>query len=157
MQKLRHQVLEAEAIQKLLLPYSWFKQYFPELKEKEAAVVRNPFSTALDVSDILDELLDQFYDLQNDSFARDGFREMALSQFWFAMCKSYPQVSSLAFRILLPFATTYLCESGFSALVHIKRKTRKIEDDLRLVLSNTKPQIPKIGFAVAKSTVALTV
>ena len=84
MQKLRHQVLEAEvvreeAIQKLLLPYSWFKQYFPELKEKEAAVVRNPFSTALDVSDILDELPDQFYDLQNDSFARDVFQEMALS------------------------------------------------------------------------------
>ena len=81
---------------------------------------------------------------------------MALSQFWFAMRESFPQVSELAFRILLPFATTYLCESDFSALVHIKRKARKIEDDVRLVLSNTKLRIPKIGFAVAKSTVALT-
>ena len=25
-----------------------FKQYFPELKEQQAALVRNPFSTALD-------------------------------------------------------------------------------------------------------------
>ena len=42
MQKLRHQVLEAEvvrveaeAIQKLLLQYSWFKKSFPELKKKK--------------------------------------------------------------------------------------------------------------------------
>ena len=55
--------------------------------------MRNPFSTALGVSDILDELPDQFYDLQKDSFARDVFREKALSQFWFAMRKSFPQVS----------------------------------------------------------------
>ena len=98
----------------------------------------------------IDQLPDQFYDLQNDSFARDVFREMALSQFWFAMCKSFPQVFELAFRILLPFATTYLCESSFSALVHIIKKARKVEDDLRLISSNTNPRIPKIGFAVVK-------
>ena len=85
--------VEAEVIQKLLLRYSWFKQYFPELKEKEAAVVRNPFSTALVVSDILDELQDHFYDLQNDSSVRDVFQEMALSQFWFAMREFLSQVS----------------------------------------------------------------
>ena len=56
-----------------------FKQYFPELKKKEAAFVRNQFSTALDVSVTLDELQDQFYDLKNDLFARDVFLEMALS------------------------------------------------------------------------------
>ena len=53
-----------------------FKKYFPELKEKEAAFVRSQFSTALDVSDILNELQDQFYDLKNDSFVRDVFQEM---------------------------------------------------------------------------------
>ena len=41
-----------------------FKRYFPELEEQEAAFVRNPFSTALDVNDISDELQYQFYDLQ---------------------------------------------------------------------------------------------
>ena len=50
-----------------------FKQYFPGLKEKEAAFVQNQFSTALDVSDILEELQDQFYDLKNDLFALDVF------------------------------------------------------------------------------------
>ena len=56
-----------------------FKQYFPELKKKEATFVRNQFSTALDVSVTLNEWQDQCYDLKNDSFARDVFLEMALS------------------------------------------------------------------------------
>ena len=54
----------------------------------------------------------------------------------------------LTFRILLPYATTYLCESDFSAFVHhAKRKAqnpRKVEDDMKMALSNTKPRIPKL-------------
>ena len=56
------------------------KRYFPELKEQEAAFVRNPLSTALNVSDIPDKLQDQFYDHQNHSSALDVFQKMALSQ-----------------------------------------------------------------------------
>ena len=56
------------------------KRYFPELKEQEAAFVWNPFSTALNVNDIPDELQDQFYDHQNHSSARECFQKMALSQ-----------------------------------------------------------------------------
>ena len=57
------------------------------------------------------------------------------------MHESYPQVSELAFRVLLSFAPTYLCENGFSALVHVKTKARnrrKVENNLRLTLSNSK-------------------
>ena len=42
----------------------------------------------------------------------------------------------------------YLCKSGFSALVHIKKKARnqrKVKDDIRLALSSTKPRIPKLA------------
>ena len=90
-----------------------FKRYFPERKEQEAAFVRNPFSTALD------ELQDQFCNLPNDLSAHDAFQEIAISQFWCAMHKSYlsyPLISELTFR-------------------------RKVGDDIRLALSNTKPQI----------------
>ena len=52
-----------------------FKRYFPEPKKQKAAFVRNPFSTALD------ELQDQFCDLQNDSSAHDALSEIAISQF----------------------------------------------------------------------------
>ena len=61
-----------------------------------------------------EELQEQFCDLQNDP--SDALQEIAISQFWCAMHKSYQQISELTFRILLPFATTYLGESGFSAL-----------------------------------------
>ena len=126
-----------------------FERYFPEPKEKEAAFIQNPFSTGLD------QLQDQFCDLQNDSSARDAFQEIAISQFWCAMHESYPQISELTIRTLLPFAIAYLGESGFSALAQIKKKTRnrmKVDDDIRLALTNTKSQISKL---VAKSAVAL--
>ena len=51
-------------------------------------------------------------------------------------------------NIVLTFATTYLCKSGFSALVPIKKKARnqrKVKDDIRLALSSTKPRIPKLA------------
>ena len=49
---------------------------------------------------------------------------------------------------VLTFATTYLFKSGFSALVHIKKKARnqrKVKDDIRLALSSTKLRFPKLG------------
>ena len=56
------------------------KPYFAELKEQEAAFVRNLFLTALNVNDIPNELHEQFYDHQNHSSARDVFQKTALSQ-----------------------------------------------------------------------------
>ena len=124
-----------------------FLKYFPELTEEEAAVVRNPFSTSLDVASIPDEVQDEFLDLRNDSSARDLFNEKLLPQFWCAMYRQYPKVTLLALRVLVPFASTYLCESGFSTLLHIKTKARNrlnVEDDMRLSLSKTEPQIVKL-------------
>ena len=51
-----------------------------ELKKHEAAFEWNLFSTALNLSDIPNELHDQFCDHQNHSSARDVFQKMALSQ-----------------------------------------------------------------------------
>ena len=90
-----------------------FEHYFPELEEEEAILARNPCSNSLDVSDIFYEMQEQFIELKNDSTARDIYHEKSLSQFWCDMTESYPQISKLAFRTLLPFATTYLCERDF--------------------------------------------
>ena len=35
-----------------------FQWYFPELKEEETALIRNPFTTSLVIANILDELQD---------------------------------------------------------------------------------------------------
>ena len=117
---------------------SEFQHYFPELKKQDATLARNPFSNSFDVSDVPDEMQKQFNELKNDSAARDIYHKKSLSQFWCDMSESYPQISKVAFRILLPFATTYLCECGFFTLLHIKTKKRnrmKVEDDMRLALS----------------------
>ena len=53
-----------------------FEHYFPELKEEEAILARNPCSNSLDVSDILDEMQEQFIELKNDLTARDIYHEI---------------------------------------------------------------------------------
>jgi len=60
------------------------------------------------------------------------------------MKDSYPKTTETAFRILMPFVSTYIGESGFSALLQIKSKQRNqldVEDDLRCALSRTAPRI----------------
>ena len=108
--------LKALIIEHLQFVEYEFQHCFPELKEEEAILAQNLFSTSLNVSDIPDEM--QFIDLKNDSTARDVYHEKPLSQFWCDMSESHPQISKLAFRTLLPFATTYLCESGFLTLTY---------------------------------------
>ena len=63
------------------------------------------------------------------------------------MRHSYPNVALLLLRVLVPFASTYLCESGFSTLLQIKTKERNrldVQNDMRLALTQTKPGISKL-------------
>ena len=56
-------------------------------------------------------------------------------------------------KLLLPFSTTYLCESGFSAALAIKTKTRnklELEDDMRRSLSTIEPRISTLVRTVCK-------
>ncbi|CAH1958166.1 unnamed protein product, partial [Acanthoscelides obtectus] len=51
---------------------------------------------------------------------------------------------SLALRILVPFSSTYLCETGFSALVLIKTKRRNrldVDSVLMIALAKVEPRI----------------
>ena len=56
----------------------------------------------------------------------------------------FPQLSLFVLRKLLPFSSTYLCESGFSTMLNIKSKNRNrldLEVDMRCSLSMTRPRI----------------
>jgi hypothetical protein len=47
----------------------------------------------------------------------------------------------------MPFSTSYLCETGFSAMLAIKNKYRtrlELEPDIRLKLTKIKPNISKM-------------
>ena len=81
----------------------------------------------LDVSDIPDELQDQFYDHQNLSSARDFFSENGT----FSVIMCYARIPATSIRAgflnITFFFFNILClyESGLSALVHIKNESAK--------------------------------
>ena len=47
---------------------------------------------------------------------RSDFNSKNVAEFWCALTLAYPRLVKRAMIALIPFAATYLCESGFSAL-----------------------------------------
>jgi len=111
--------------------------------EKYCRFVSNPFGTSVGDLPSQDNLFqEQFIDLVNDGNARRLFSEKSCSVFWIEMAQSYPDISKMALKVLIPFLTTYECESAFSVLLAIKPKTRNRLDaihDMRFALSTTEP------------------
>ncbi|XP_042240162.1 SCAN domain-containing protein 3-like [Homarus americanus] len=135
--------LKTEITQHLKSLENEFKKYFPEFEEKDGKLVRNPFSSTLDIATIHNDVQDKFLDPKNDSAAKDVYEERSLTVFWCSMYQSYLKVSEIALRVLLSFSTTYLCESGFSTLLHIKSKSRNrldVDPNMRCALSVTLPR-----------------
>lgn len=67
--------------------------------------------------------------------------------FWIQIREEYPILSEKALKVLLPFHSTYLCETAFSALSAIKTKYRnrlQVGPALRLSLTAIKPDIEKL-------------
>ncbi|KAF0711120.1 zinc finger BED domain-containing protein 5-like [Aphis craccivora] len=52
------------------------------------------------------------------------FSSFSLLGFWRNINDEYSEISNKALRVLLPFATSYLCEAGFSAVAVLKSKYR---------------------------------
>ena len=81
---------------------------------------------------------------------KDKFKKASLTQFWTNVQSMEPSLSNLceqAATALLPFSTTYLCESGFSTLTMIKTKYRnrlQPEDDIICALATIIPEFDKL-------------
>ena len=91
--------------------------YFPDVaEEEESKLTRNPFLLHLDISKISDDLQDELLDLRNNSSASQLFLEKSLSVLGF-YATAYPKISRAAFKIVVPFVSTNLCEREFSMLV----------------------------------------
>jgi len=84
-------------------------------------------------------------DWTSDSAIKEKFAtKKSLSEFWFQLKDEFKVLSDKAKIILLPLATTYLCESGFSAYLSIKTKYRSrlnAEPGIRLKLFPIQPDI----------------
>ena len=88
---------------------------------------------------------EQLLELSMDRSLQLKHNEMDLGSFWITAQHEYPDISTRAIHVLLPFATTYLCESAFSSLTLIKNKQRSrlesVEQELRVYLSGILPRI----------------
>ncbi|CAN7990227.1 unnamed protein product [Ixodes hexagonus] len=86
---------------------------------------------------------DALIELSCNRSLRQVFSQCPLAHFW---ARSLSAEKALG--RLLPFPTTFLCGAAFSALVHIKLKTRSrmdVEPDLRLRLSSIDPDVSTLG------------
>ncbi|XP_039178217.1 SCAN domain-containing protein 3-like [Crotalus tigris] len=116
--------------------------YFPNLPDTPFALASSPFT--VEVENVPETAQEEFIELINSDAARTDFSTMPVTKFWIKCLQSYPVLSETVLRLLLPFPTTYLCETGFSSLLVIKSNYRSrlvVEEDLRCALAKTAPRI----------------
>uniref|UniRef100_A0A8C4RI43 Uncharacterized protein n=1 Tax=Erpetoichthys calabaricus TaxID=27687 RepID=A0A8C4RI43_ERPCA len=136
--------LISEHIQSLL---DQFNFYFGDLNVESFSWVSSPFLAHIDSINLPTSELNQLIELTSDTTLKMMHPRVSLMKFWTQASHEYPELSQKAFKIILPFATSYLCECGFSALVTIKTKCRsrlEVEDELRLSLSSITPHLDKL-------------
>jgi zinc finger BED domain-containing protein 5/7/8/9 len=88
-----------------------------------------------------------FIDFTANAEIRKQFNIKSLFEFWAGVNDEFSLLKTRAFRILLPFSTSYLCETGFSAVAALKTKYRSqlnIEKELRVSISNIKPSFENL-------------
>jgi len=97
-----------------------FQNYFPG-DDQQLNWIKDPFTTDLPTELTISEQ-NQLLDLSSDPVSKSKFASSPLPEFWIAMKKQYPTVVNKAIRTLIQFASSYLCETGFSALAVINIK-----------------------------------
>ena len=93
-----------------------FNFYFGDLNVDRFSWVSSPFIADVESLNLPTSELNQFLELTSDTTLKMLHPRVSLMKFWIQASHEYPELSQNAFKILLPFATSYLCECGFSAL-----------------------------------------
>ena len=109
------------------------------------AWIRDPFN--INIDNVPDSIQEDLLEISADQKLKTKFEPIPLSEFYITLEKEHPQVSKEAIKRLIPFATTYLCEAGFSILAAIKTKQRNRLDpqnDIRCALTKIKPRIAEM-------------
>ena len=94
-----------------------------------------------------ESLKDELIELCMNRFIKMQFESKTLEQYWCCSMNMFPKLGEKALSTLIPFATTYLCESGFSTLLSIKTKSRNrlnAQADMRIAISNKMPRFQKV-------------
>ncbi|GFS56370.1 protein FAM200B [Trichonephila clavipes] len=116
-----------------------------QLDSKLRMGVRDPFQNTPEGLSTTEE--ESFIDFTSSGEIKRQFCNKTLFQFWAEVDDECSELKTKAFRILLPFSTSYLCETGFSAVAALKTKYRSqlnIEKELRVSISNIKPSFENL-------------
>jgi len=125
-----------------------FSHYFQDLNIERFSWIQNPFVDEKDEEFELTTIeREKLIELSCDSSLKQKFQTETVVQFWLNRRFEYNALSSKAIQVLLPFTTSYLCETGFSALAVMKSKYRSrlvIQKELRVALSSMTPRYDKL-------------
>ena len=118
-----------------------FAHYFQEdLSSYEW--IQDPYAEPIP-SSFTEKEKEDYIDLTCDSSLKRKINLVNLTNFWISLNDEYLALTKKALRILVPFATSYLCEAGFSAMAVIKTKYRSridVEREMRVPVSMILPR-----------------
>ncbi|XP_078534013.1 SCAN domain-containing protein 3-like [Lissotriton helveticus] len=120
-----------------------------ELHEDEVEPIKwvnNPFNAEIHQHFNNDEA-EQLIDVASDLALKVRFQSQSLFEFWCQAGDEYPMISKRALHVLIPFATSNLCEAGFSAVAVIKSKYRatiNLEKEIRVAISKIAPRFQEL-------------
>ena len=92
-----------------------FQKYFHHGEVSVSqAWIQDPFLLNIDFMDVNNKIKEGLVEMKASNKIKMEFDSMQLDTFWCAQLKTFSQLAKNALKILVPFATTYLCEIGFS-------------------------------------------
>ncbi|XP_056643836.1 protein FAM200C-like [Diorhabda sublineata] len=125
--------------------------YFPDLHSEAdngRRWILNPFlDKSIDLADVTTNMKETLLDLAADGMLKMEFYSQNVDVFWMKIKHEYSELAREALKLLVPFATLYLCELTFSAMVDIKTKKRnrlQLENDLIIDVSKITLRFDKL-------------
>lgn len=130
------------------------KIYFPKLETNTSNWIINPYYQStpddpfppphLNLSEKTDLIK-----LRDDRAMKLKFNKKKIEKFWLEIDKSKYAVAQKAINCLTQFPTTYLCETGFSAMIAIKTEERSslkdLDQELRVCISKLNVRFEKLA------------
>ena len=123
----------------------WFSKYFVDDDLEKFSWIQDPFHSQTPLGFTSQD--EESIELSCDRSFKTKFNSSILVEFWQSIQYEYPNLTTKALRIFIPFATSYLCEAGFSAVVVIKNKYRSrinVEKEMRVAVSSLIPRFEKL-------------